>query len=83
MEQETFVSYASIMVQVDVTRELNGQIRVAAQSADRFQSHLIGIRAWRPLPPFTVEGFVIDPVLSAEDLANRTKVLEQRGRSGA
>jgi hypothetical protein len=34
-----------------------------------------------PRPPFTVEGVVIDPVLSAEELAERTRVLDQRGRA--
>lgn len=75
------MSYASIMVQVDVTGELNGRVRVAAQLADRFKSHLIGISSWMPRPPFTVEGVVIDPVLSAEELANRTKILDQRGHA--
>jgi nucleotide-binding universal stress UspA family protein len=75
------MSYASIMVQVDVTGELNGRVRVAGQLADRFQSHLIGISSWMPRPPFTVEGVVIDPILSAEELAERTRVLDQRGRA--
>lgn len=73
------MSYASIMVQVDVTGELNGRVRVAGELADRFQSHLIGISSWMPRPPFTVEGVMIDPVLSAEELAERTRVLDQRG----
>ena len=75
------MSYASMMVQVDVTGELNGHVRLAAHLADRFQSHLIGISSWMPRPPFTVEGVVIDPVLSAKDLANRTKVLDERGHA--
>lgn len=75
------MSYASIMVHVDVTGELKGRVRVAAQLADRIQSHLIGISAWMPRPPFTVEGVVIDPVLSAEDLAKRTEALDQRGHA--
>lgn len=75
------MSYASIMVQVDVTGELNGRVRVAGQLADRFQSHLIGISSWMPRPPFTVEGVVIDPTLSAEELAERTRILDQRGRA--
>lgn len=75
------MSFASMMVQVDVTGELTGRVRVAAQLADRFQAHLIGISSWMPRPVFTVEGVVIDPVLSAEDLANRTKALDQRGHA--
>jgi nucleotide-binding universal stress UspA family protein len=33
-----------------------------------------------PRPSFAVEGVVVDPVLSAEDLAERSRVLDQRGR---
>jgi nucleotide-binding universal stress UspA family protein len=69
------------MVQVDVTGELNSRVRVAGQLAVRFESHLIGISSWMPRPPFTVEGVVIDPVLSAEELAERTRFLDQRGRA--
>jgi nucleotide-binding universal stress UspA family protein len=69
------------MVQVDVTGELNNRVRVAGQLADRFQSQLIGISSWMPRPPFAVEGVVIDPELTAEDLANRTKLLNERGEA--
>jgi nucleotide-binding universal stress UspA family protein len=75
------MSYASIMVQVDVTGELNGRVRVAGQLANQFQSRLIGISSWMPRPPFTVEGVMIDPVLSAEELAERTRVLDRRGHA--
>lgn len=75
------MSYGSIMVQVDVTGELNGRIRVAGQLADRFQSHLIGICSWMPRPPFTLEGIPIDPILSPEELAERSRVLDARGHA--
>lgn len=75
------MGYASVMVEVGVTGELNGHIRVAAEFANRFQSHLIGISAWMPRPPFAVDGVIIDPELTTQDLANRTSVLEQRGEA--
>jgi nucleotide-binding universal stress UspA family protein len=75
------MTYASMMVQVDVTGKLNGRVRLAAQLADQFQSHLIGISSWMPRPPFAVEGVVIDPELTAEDLEGRTKLLNQRGEA--
>jgi hypothetical protein len=68
------------MVQVDVTGELNGRVRVAAQLAERFQSHLVGVSSWVPRPPLAVEGVIID-VLTAEDLENLTKPLNQRGEA--
>ena len=71
------MSYASIMVQVDVTGELNGRVRVAAQLAERFQAHLIGVSSWMPRPPFTVEGVVIcgsnRPTKSTASLCQRQK----------
>jgi nucleotide-binding universal stress UspA family protein len=75
------MSYASIMVHVDVTGGLGGRVRVAGQLADRFQSHLIGITSWMPRVPFRIEGVAIDPVLSAEDLAERTRILDRRGHA--
>jgi nucleotide-binding universal stress UspA family protein len=80
---EGFMSYGSIMVQVDVTGELNGRIRVAGKLADRFQSHLIGICSWLPRPPFTIEGVAIDPVLTAEEQTERIRILERRGQAFA
>ncbi len=68
-----------MMVQVDVNGELDGRVRIAKQLADRFQSNLIGISSWMPRPPFAVEGVVIDPELTAEDLARRTELLNKRG----
>jgi nucleotide-binding universal stress UspA family protein len=67
------------MVQVDVHGNLGGRVRVAATLAGRFQSHLIGISAWMPRPPFTVEGVTIDPKLTDADLRRRDAVLNRRG----
>ena len=73
------MSYATIMVQVDVNGELGGRIHLAAKLADRFRSHLIGVSAWMPRPPFTIEGVMIDPKLTAADLRERSAVLKRRG----
>ncbi len=43
------MSYATIMVQVDVNGELGGDSS-CAKLADRFKSHLIGVTAWMPRP---------------------------------
>jgi len=74
------MSYATIMVQVDVNGELGGRIHLAAKLADRFRSHLIGVSAWMPRPPFTIEGVMIDPKLTAADLRERSAVLNRRGQ---
>jgi nucleotide-binding universal stress UspA family protein len=75
------MSYAAIMVQVDVDGELNGRVRLAAQLADRFQSHLIGISSWMPRPPFMVEGVNIDPELTDADLQRMSDALTKRGEA--
>jgi nucleotide-binding universal stress UspA family protein len=75
------MSYASIMVHVDVTGGLGGRVQVAAQLAERFQAHVIGITSWMPRVPFKIEGIAIDPVLSTEDLAERTRILDRRGHA--
>lgn len=73
------MSYATMMVQVDVNGELDGRVRLAAKLADRFQSHLIGISAWMPRPPLTVEGVMIDPELTADNLQKMSAALHKRG----
>jgi nucleotide-binding universal stress UspA family protein len=67
------------MVQVDGNGALDGRVRLAAKLADRFQSHLIGISASMPRPPFAVEGVVIDPKLTAADLQKMSAALNKRG----
>ena len=73
------MSYATIMVHVDVNGELNGRVQVAGELAGRFGSRLMRISAWMPRPPFALEGVVIDPALTEEDLASRTAWLKKRG----
>ncbi|AMN38502.1 universal stress protein [Rhodoplanes sp. Z2-YC6860] len=73
------MSYATIMVHVDAGGELDGRVRIAAQLADRFQSRLIGISSWTPRPPFAIEGVVIDPKLTTDEIAGRSVALKARG----
>ncbi len=75
------MSYATIMVHVDVSGDLDGRVRIAAQLAERFQSRLIGVSSWMPRPPFMVEDLVIDPGPTAEQLANMTAALQRRGEA--
>jgi nucleotide-binding universal stress UspA family protein len=67
------------MVQVDVKGPLDGQVRLAAKLADRFQSHLIGISAWMPRPPFAVEGVIIDPEPTGAEPQKMSAALNKRG----
>lgn len=49
------MSYASLMVHVDVDAELGSRVGIAADLAERFQAHLIGIAGWAPMAVFPVE----------------------------
>jgi len=43
------MSYASLMVHVDVDSELSGRVNIAADLAERFHAHLIGVAGWAPM----------------------------------
>ncbi len=61
------MSYATIMVHVDADPTSNARVRLAAELADRFAAHLIGISAC-VLPPYPAEGayFVTREVVEQE-----------------
>ena len=44
------MSYTTL-VHVDPEGELSGRVRVAAELAERFCAHLIGVAAWAPMAP--------------------------------
>jgi len=46
------MSYASLMVHVDVDSELSGRVNIAADLAERFHAHLIGVAGWAPMSVF-------------------------------
>jgi nucleotide-binding universal stress UspA family protein len=68
------------MVHVDVEGELDGRVHLAAGLADRFHARLIGVTAWMPRPSFIVEGVVVDPTPSEQELQAMTAVLDKRGQ---
>jgi hypothetical protein len=43
------MSYASLMVHVDVDADLGGRVSVSADLAERFRAHLIGVAGWAPM----------------------------------
>lgn len=73
------MSFATLLVYVDVDGELSARVPLAAELADRFQSHLIGLSAWMPRPAFVVEGVVVDPEPTESDLEKMRAVLGRRG----
>ena len=55
------MSFAAMMVHVDLDAPCDARIRLAASLATRFQSTLIGVGASQPPSPLTYGGVVVDP----------------------
>jgi len=72
------MSYSSLLVHVDVDGEISGRVRLAAELADHFHSHLIGAASWMARPAFVVEGVAIDPGPTEEDYKEMRAVLGGR-----
>jgi nucleotide-binding universal stress UspA family protein len=73
------MSYATLMVYVDVEAELGGRIAVAADLAQRFQAHLIGIAAWAPMSVFLVEEARNNPAPTDVHLQDMKALLDKKG----
>jgi nucleotide-binding universal stress UspA family protein len=74
------MSYATLMVHVDVDAKLGGHVTVAAELADRFQAHLIGIAGWAPMSVFLADEARDDPTPSEPHLQDMRTLLEQKGK---
>jgi hypothetical protein len=57
---EFVMSFAAMMVHVELAEPRDDRIRLAADLASRFQSTLIGATAWEPRPPLVYGGVVVD-----------------------
>ena len=73
------MSFATVLVYVDADGDLNGRVRLAADLAGRFQSHLIGVTAWMPRPPFVVEGVAVDPEPTESEIRDMKSAVARRG----
>jgi nucleotide-binding universal stress UspA family protein len=73
------VSFATIMVHVDVDPPADERIRLAAELAARFHATLIGASAWEPRPPLTYGGVVVDPKITEDMLQGISARLDQVG----
>jgi hypothetical protein len=49
------MSYATVMVHVDVDSGLGGRVDIAANLADRLGDHVVGIAGCAPMTPFVAE----------------------------
>ncbi|SRR5712691_270992 len=73
------MSYATLMVHVDVDRKLDGRVAVAAELAERFHAHLIGIAGWAPMSVFLADEARNDPAPSDIHLQDMKALLDQKG----
>jgi nucleotide-binding universal stress UspA family protein len=73
------MSFATMMVHVDVDPPSDARIRLAARLAARFQATLIGACAWEPRPPLTYGGVVVDAKITEDMLRGISARLDQAG----
>ena len=52
------MSYSSLLVHVDVDGEIGGRVRLAAELANHFHSHLIGAASWMARPAWRVSRLI-------------------------
>ncbi len=71
------MSYATIMVQVDVGRHSASRIKFASHLADRFHARLIGVAACQPTLPIVLESTFMDSELMADAEGRASAVIEQ------
>ena len=74
------MSYATLMVHVDVDGKSSGRESVAADLAARFHAHLIGVGAWAPMSVFLAEEAKLDPDPTEPHLQDMKALLDQKGR---
>ena len=71
------MSYASLMVHVDVDSDLSGRASLAAGLADRFGARLIGVAGWAPMSLFLDEEEKPEP--TRPELQDMQALLDQKG----
>jgi nucleotide-binding universal stress UspA family protein len=74
------MSYASIMVHVDVVGRSDDRVALAARLAERFAGRLIGIAGWAPRPLFVSGGIPVDPAPTERQLRDMQAVLDETGQ---
>ncbi len=74
------MSYVSLMVHVDLDSELSGRVGIAADLADRFHAHLIGVAGWAPMSVFLAEEAMIHPATTVPDLQAMKAALDRKGQ---
>jgi nucleotide-binding universal stress UspA family protein len=74
------MSYATLMVHVDADGELSGRVRVAADLAETFRAHLIGVAGWGQMALFQPEEALIQSAPEQPHLQDMMKALDLKGQ---
>jgi nucleotide-binding universal stress UspA family protein len=74
------MTYATLMVHVDVDGELGCRVSIASDLASRLKAHLIGIGAWAPMSVFLAEEAKVDPAPTEPHLQDMKSLLDLKGR---
>jgi nucleotide-binding universal stress UspA family protein len=74
------MTYAAMMVHVDVERDCEQRIQVALALADRFQAALIGVAGLAPQPAFVGAGVVVYGEPTEHELQQRHVRLDEMGK---
>jgi nucleotide-binding universal stress UspA family protein len=74
------MSFAAMMVHVELAEPRDDRIRLAADLASRFQSTLIGATAWEPRPPLLYGGVVVDKAPAEKLLLEMSDQLAEMGK---
>ena len=71
------MSFAALMVHVEIEANSHRRVELAVDLAERFHAALIGVAGWAPRPAFAAEGIVIDADLTGRELEDmRTRLAE-------
>jgi nucleotide-binding universal stress UspA family protein len=73
------MSYATLMVHVDVDAELGRRVGIAADLAERFHAHLIGVAGWAPMSLFLAEDARNDRVPPDFHFHDMKTLLDRKG----
>jgi nucleotide-binding universal stress UspA family protein len=69
------------MVHLDADAEPDGRVKVAADLAERFRAHLIGVAGWAPMSVFLADEARDDPAASESHLQDMRSLLDQTGKA--
>jgi nucleotide-binding universal stress UspA family protein len=78
--RERVMSFAAMMVHVELAEPRDDRIRLAAGLSSRFHSTLIGATAWEPHPPLVYGGVIVDTEPSGSQLQDMSDQLAKAGK---